>query len=170
MALGVSDPEGVYVPLWDTNIHAEMRAIAFGEWVSGYFAHGNLASKDFAQLNQRRFDIHEQPPTVSRMSEQDLNQATSIGVGSALDTSIISPGYFQKPLAEQALRSFSMGVRNMWNGIRICVLYGEACAWPMIYGVWWLEGVGESAGIEFIPIAGANHFVSVRCRRFTIAH
>lgn len=136
----------------------------FGTWVSGYFTHDDLASKDFAKLNQRNFDAPDiRPPTLFRMSAEEILLTTVVEVGAEFDTPVGSPGAFETPLQEQASRTLfdkDSEARAAWKGLDICVMYCEASPWPGIYGSWIIEKMGAGAGINFKSIASANHFVS----------
>ncbi|KJA13739.1 hypothetical protein HYPSUDRAFT_151241 [Hypholoma sublateritium FD-334 SS-4] len=164
-ALGVPNPEGAFLPLWGEGFTPGDPDNVFGTWVSGHFTHDNLASKDFSKLNQRNFHAPNiRPPTLSRMSAQEILSTTAVSIGAEFDTPVASPGAFEAPLQAQAARTLfdkDSEARAAWKELDICVMYCEASPWPGIYGSWIIEKMGKGAGIKFKSIAGANHFVRI---------
>ena len=65
-SLGVPFPPGYVDQLQDLSIPAEERAAAFGAWVSGYFVHASLTSRDHNDLEKVLPDSRKHLSTLSK--------------------------------------------------------------------------------------------------------
>ncbi|KAF9484137.1 alpha/beta-hydrolase [Pholiota conissans] len=160
VALGIPFQEGSYSPLADPNIPPQERIDAFKIWVSGYFQHGDLSKKDFAQLNQRDFETNARKPTVSTMSPEESTSIFDGLTGAEFDGPVISPGNFEgilRSLTSKAL--FDPEIRHEWSRLRIHFMYGEKTIWLVISSMWELEERARQAGIDYEFVTGANHFL-----------
>ncbi|KAF8961166.1 hypothetical protein BDZ97DRAFT_1664687 [Flammula alnicola] len=160
LALGIPYPPVAYFPLWEESIPQEDRNAVFAKWVAGYFRHGNLASRDFSQLNQRDFDTISRTPTTERMTDDELRSVTNFGPGAECEIPLGAPGIFTPVLADQLSRAlFDPKIRADWGGLEVCLLYSESTIWTIVYAAWILEERAKDGEISFKPVKDANHFV-----------
>ncbi|KAF9484142.1 alpha/beta-hydrolase [Pholiota conissans] len=160
VAFGIPCDEGTYSPLTDPSIPPQNRVDAFKIWVSGYFKHGDLSTKDFAQLNQRDFESNARKPTVSTMSDEECASMFDASTGAEFDAPVTSPGNFEsilRSLTPKAL--FDSEIRREWGRLRIHFMFGENTIWPIISPMWELEERARWAGIEHEFVKGGNHFL-----------
>ncbi|KAJ6544121.1 hypothetical protein B0H19DRAFT_1380459 [Mycena capillaripes] len=161
-ALGIASPPKAYVPLHDPDLAPEARGPAFGKWVTSYFTHGELSSRDPDQLNYRTPDPSKKP-TFDEMPLGELLNLVDFSVGTKCDTIIMEPPFASALSAVVSRTLFNPEIRAAWRETRIAYMYGEENPWNVHYAVWKVEErVKEANGqapINFQPIAGANHFL-----------
>ena len=149
----------MYTPLSDHDIAEEARGPAFAKWVSSYFDHGDLNSRDFSQLKQREAGTSKKP-TTDTISLEELSTITDLVPGVKCDTFIIISPTFSTVLAAQTTKAlFDPQIRKDWGGNPVSFVYGEASTWNIQYAAWNLEKHVEASAINFKAIPGANHFV-----------
>jgi hypothetical protein len=161
-------PPRDYIPLWDNDLPPEARGPAFAKWVSGYYIHGDLSTRDLDQLNYRRVDPSRKPST-DNMTTEELFSMTDFSAGTKGETIICEPP-FVKPLTQMRHKAlFNLETRNAWGNPKMWHLYGLSSTWNVLLSVWILEKEDEAFRkaynvgpyINFKPIEGANHFVSI---------
>ena len=160
---------GVYLPLKD--IPKEARAFAFAKWVSGYYKHGDLSSRDFSQLNQRESDTSKKPTTDTIPIEELLTIADS-GPGAKFETFLAESEAFLSVFMKQMTKAlFDPQICEDWGEHPVWFVYCEASTWNVHYAAWNLEKKDKASKVNFKLVPGANHFV---CRflvyRFVQTH
>ena len=161
-SLGIPAPSDGYCPLWDNDIPQEARGPPFVKWISSYFKHGDLSSRDFYQLAQREVDTSK-TPTIETIPQEELLTITDFVPGIHAETGILSEIEFSSILDKQTMKALlDPQVREDWGGHPVWLLYGEATAWNILHGAWELEKKFKASDVNFKSIPGANHFV----RRF----
>ncbi|KAF7348187.1 AB hydrolase-1 domain-containing protein [Mycena sanguinolenta] len=161
-AFGISDPPKAYVPLHDQDLAPADRGPAFGKWVTSYFIHGDLSTRDPDQLNYRNPDASKKA-TFEEMSIEELLKIVDFSVGIKCDTIVLESPFASilSMLVNKAL--FDPEIRAAWKGTEVSYMYGRAATWNIQFTVWDVERRVEAAKgntpIKFRPIEGANHFV-----------
>ncbi|KAJ7855636.1 hypothetical protein B0H14DRAFT_2754489 [Mycena olivaceomarginata] len=155
-ALGITKPPQSYLPLHDKELAPAERGPAFSKWVESYFVHGDLSTRDPAQLNFRHPDPSRKP-TYADMPPAEVLDIVDLSVGDKCDTILSEPPFagVLSAMVDKAL--FDPETRASWKG-------AKDSPGNMHFGVWDLErraeAAGGSASITFRPpIEGANHFV-----------
>ena len=150
-------PSGVYFPLKD--VPKEARASAFAKWVSSYYIHGDLNSRDFSQLNQHEGDPSKKP-TTDTIPLEELLTITDSGPGVKCETFLIESGHFLSIYIKQTMKAlFDPQIREDWGEHPVWFVYGEASLWDVHYTAWNLEEKVKASEINFKLVSGANHFV-----------
>ncbi|KAG6828471.1 hypothetical protein H0H92_007837 [Tricholoma furcatifolium] len=157
--LGIPDPSDAYVPLWDEALPADQRGSTFLKWISSYFQHGGLTSRNVSQLQKRSTDA------LKRTSTEGMNP------GSNPTTDNLSTTDFQRFDSFANMRAFSplltaqtnnlldAKVRATWGRPTILVLYGNASVWCDVHAAWFLEAAANASnGITVNAINGGNHY------------
>ena len=162
-ALGFPVPSGGYTPLLDQDIPEEARGPAFAKWVSSYYKHGDLSSRDVSQLNQREGDTSKKP-TTDTIPLEELLTITDFGPAAKCETFIIDSHQFISAFINQTTKAlFDPKIRESWGEENpVWFVYCEASFWLAVYAAWNLKKEDKNSEISFISIPGANHFV----RRF----
>ena len=159
-ALGFPIPSGGYNPLMDQDIPKESRGPAFSKWVSGYYKHGDLSSRDFSQLNQNEFDTSKKP-TTDTIPLEELLTITYSGPGVKCETFLGESEEFLSVFMKQTTKAFfDPQIREDWGEHPVWFVYCEASTWNVHYAAWNLEKDDKTSEIDFKLIPGANHFVS----------
>ena len=159
-ALGFPFPPGVDLHLKD--IPEEARGPAFAKWVSSYFKHGDLRSRDFSQLEQREGDPSKKP-TTDTIPLEELLAITDFGPCAKCETVLVESEEFLSIYIKQTTKAlFDPQIREGWGEHPVWFVYCEASIWNAHYTAWSLEKMVKTSEISFKLIPGANHFV----RRF----
>ena len=157
--LGTLMPSDGYTPLSDHDIPEEARGPAFAKWVSSYYKHGDLSSRDFSQLNQREGDTSKKP-TTDTIPLEELLTITDFGPASKSD-SFITASLQASVFVNQITKAlFDHQIREDWGDRPAWFVYCEASPWNVHYGAWNLESKDKASEIKFKLIPDANHFVS----------
>ena len=148
---------GVYLPLKD--VPKEARASAFAKWVSSYYKHGDLGSRDFTQLEQRVGDTSKKP-TTETIPLEELITIIDSGAGAKCDTFIIESLHFLPVFNKQTTKAlFDPKIREDWGERPVWCVCCEASIWDVHYAAWNLEEKDKISEINFKSVPGANHFV-----------
>jgi hypothetical protein len=163
-ALGIPIPPGGWTPLMDPDISDDARGPVFIKWVSSYFKHGDLSSRDFSQLKLRAGEGEtSKKPTTDTIPLDELLNITDIGPGAKCEVFLIDSGQFFSAFIKQTTKAlFDPQIRKNWGGHPVWFVYCEASFWNVHYAVWNLEKNDKASEINFKSVPGANHFV----RRF----
>ncbi|KAJ7618527.1 hypothetical protein FB45DRAFT_931848 [Roridomyces roridus] len=160
LSLGLPTPLGLLIPHTDPKIAPEDRGSAFVKWVSSYFVHGDLSTRNLNNLTYDNIDTLR-PPTISTLKPDDLHSMVDFAPGERYDN-IIGLDPFQDVVYKQTIKAlFDSKVRQVWGRAAFWSVYGDAEPWNIIYGGWFLEDQAKAAGLEIHSkiIQGCNHFL-----------
>jgi hypothetical protein len=157
---GFPIPSGVHSHLKD--IPVEARGPAFAKWVSSYFKHGDLSSRDFSQLEQHEGDTLK-IPTTDTIPLEELLSITDFGPVANCERVLVESEHFLSICMKQMTKAlFDPQIREDWGEHPVWFVYCEATIWNVHYTAWNLEEMDKTSEINFKAIPDANHFV----RRF----
>ncbi|CAK5266495.1 unnamed protein product [Mycena citricolor] len=167
---GVADPQGLYIPQNDPHIPANELGTFFSRWVSSFFVHGDLSTRDACALTYDRTDPHRLP-TTARIP---MNHLTDFAAGFKYDATLISSSFsgVAAKLVDKTL--FDVHVRGeLLKDTRFFVLSSSADSWTTIYASWKLEErmlaeAKPECSITFKMVEGANHFFMIEDPQGTI--
>lgn len=135
-----------------------MRLAAFSQWVTAYFDHGDLSTRDPSQL-ACIVPSQTHVPTVYNIPPEQWNDIVRQGEDTATDLAIL--GTFQGQLLRTYRKAFFD--EGIFPGVRRSVLVGDKSGTFAFFGLWALlddgEKLGGNVGIEFKMMEGTNHFV-----------
>jgi hypothetical protein len=148
----------------DHDIPEEARGPAFAKWVSSYYKHGDLSSRDFSQLNQREVDTSKKP-TTDTIPLEELLTITDSGPAAKSEKFIVDSLQLSTFMNQMTKALFDPQIRKDWGGHPVWFVYCEASPWNAHYGAWKLEEKDKASEIKFKLVPGANHFV---CQFFLV--
>ncbi|KAF7317637.1 AB hydrolase-1 domain-containing protein [Mycena kentingensis (nom. inval.)] len=181
-AFGISfpDPDRLLMPHTDPAIPPEQRPAAFALWVSSYFAHGDLSTRDIKVLSYPA-PAPDDPaalntPTVARLAPAELASMVDFVPGARYDDILGINGPLKDVIAASVQKAlWDPAVRKQWSrmhsasekancggGGGIWSVYGTAEPWNIIYTGWLFEDTAKAnpeTGIQFKVVEGINHFV-----------
>ncbi|KAJ7124504.1 Alpha/Beta hydrolase protein [Mycena epipterygia] len=159
LALGLPDPPGKFTPHTDPDIASDARGPAFAKWVSSYFIHGDLSTRNVEQLTYDNKDPLKQA-TVETIEPSVLFSIAGFAPAEKCDNTLVLPP-FEGLVAKQTNKAlFDPAVRSAWSNTKFWHLYGNAEPWNVIYAAWFLEGKSTpELPINVKLIEGCNHFV-----------
>lgn len=153
--------------LRDPSLSKEERAERFNEWVSAYYTHASLTSRDINDL--QLFPGSNSPRgTVARMSKEELKEVTCPEAVERSDAAIrgTKPEFFAERVR---LALYDDRTAQYLPKCRFDVIYCEKTGWAMVDSAWAFQKLREKAdeeGIKGRPLKiymmpNANHFVSI---------
>ncbi|KAK7053745.1 AB hydrolase-1 domain-containing protein [Favolaschia claudopus] len=160
LAFGIPTPPGWLIPQTDPRIAPEARGPAFAKWVSSYFIHGNLSSRNIDELTYDDTDP-DKSSTIETLTPEEFLGMTDFAPGDRYDNIVGLPP-FAAPVFEQTQKAlFNEAVRDAWRGTQFWNVYGDAEPWNIIYAAWFLEDLAIKSAfqINFKVIHGINHFL-----------
>ena len=141
------------------DIPEEARGPAFAKWVSSYFKHGDLSSRDFSQLEQLEGDPSKKP-TTDTIPLEELLTITDFGPLAKCETVLIESEHLLSIYVKQTMKAlFDPQIRKDWGEHPVWFVYCEATIWNVHYTAWKLEEKVKSSEVNFKVIPDANHFV-----------
>ncbi|KAI0669370.1 Alpha/Beta hydrolase protein [Trametes maxima] len=168
---GYAPAPGWWQPLLDITIPETERSARFSEWVTGYFAHGDVFA-DGASALEFRTPLTEPAPLFTRLSAEELAESTygppqePTGSENLIAQASIGHGTWGKDKdGALYLRDIVEGADD-WRRAEVRHVWCDRSVWEMPWGakllVEELEGarkVGKPVrDIAFVRVKGANHF------------
>ncbi len=160
IAIGSPRPPELWSPLIDTTLPEDQRLQAFVPYITGYFKHGDLASRDSSAISwcvPALFRV----PSAYNMSEKEMAETVYFAAGGN------DSMYFL--LGEAAIQDaykkacYDTTTRAIFPGMKIWVLCGDVTTGHGIPALWSIQDDNEANGGGFINlkwVPGANHTVS----------
>ena len=144
------------------DIPEEERGTFFVKWVSSYYKHGDLSTRDFSQLQQLEGDPSRKP-TADTMSLEELQSIMDFGPAVKYEMVFIDSKSFSSAFLKQTKKAlFDPQIREAWGEHPVSFVYCEDSIWNVHYAAWNLEKFEEfkASEINVRSIPRANHFVS----------
>jgi len=157
--LGDSMEPKHYTPLMDDQIPPEDRLEKFGYWVSSYFQHGDLSTRNLDVLSWvEPSTIH--PATLSNMTADEKKEIICIDKEPAYEVPYMVGS--KEQFADAYRKAFfGESVRTLFPGFKASFMAGELSPAFAISSYWMLENdikeTGKSFNLRFIP--DSNHFI-----------
>ncbi|KAJ7916277.1 hypothetical protein B0H13DRAFT_2323552 [Mycena leptocephala] len=162
-ALGVPNPSNWIMPHTDPDIAPEARGPAFAKWISSYFIHGDLSTRDLDQLTYNSTDPFKLS-TVESLKPEELFAIADFAPADKYDSIVGLPPFAGLVFKQTNKALFDSTVRAAWSGTKFWNLYGTAEPRDIIHAAWFLEDQSRAANcpelaINTKAIEGINHFV-----------
>ncbi|KAF8523962.1 hypothetical protein BU17DRAFT_43319, partial [Hysterangium stoloniferum] len=163
LPFGFQVPTRLYLPFSDNTIPEADLGQVFGSWVSSYFAHKDLASRDADNLVDKLPDPSKKS-TVSGMTEQELSSVVDFTPAQRSENAFMTT--MQPALFRQTCKAlFDRSTDTAWPNLKVWVLYGDCSPWPILFAAWEIEKMdmlrNKKRTMEHRVLNGANHFVSL---------
>ncbi|THH21249.1 hypothetical protein EW146_g258 [Bondarzewia mesenterica] len=158
-ALGLPAAPQNWVPQIDTSIPSDVRVPAFAQWVTAYFQHGNLSTRDPNVLSYV-LPATFRTPSIFNMSQSQFQSIVDTGVNPVIDSQLIA-------LAPQLLESYeganyNTTIRSLLPKMKNWFVTGDVSAAFGPYALWLVQNDNDAAGgglVNFKVIHGVNHFM-----------
>ena len=173
LCFGYPCPAGIYHPLHDLASPVEERIEKFAAWVPSYFTHGELLAFGLKALEDRNA-AEDVPPTVARMSAEDIAESTSAAGALGGCEDLFAKACFAHGVYEW-LRKKAFSLQDVpageddWRSVELRYIWCDRSIWEMPLLAWTLprelEEVEKTGGsvrkVNYVRLRGANHFVSL---------
>jgi len=160
VALGLPTPAQNWNPLADTTIPADLRLAAFGQWVTAYFDHPNITSRDLDSLSWVLTSTNR-TPTIYGIPADQLKAMLRLGDDAATDRPVLF--FFANQLLAAYRKAFyDAETSALFPHMKRSVLCGTNTAAFGLAGLWAVENDqavnGPTTEVTYKMINGANHF------------
>ncbi|KAF4612537.1 hypothetical protein D9613_012770 [Agrocybe pediades] len=163
-ALGAPDIPDRYIPLWDSSIQESQRGTIFATWLSSYFAHKDISSRDLDDLSLREPD-HSKSPTIQNMTLDELSsmiELTSKGEHD-YESIMVMSGFMPAVYRHTTKALFDRPEELPLTKLPVVHLLGACATWNIIYSAWFLQDMvsqlnGAQDPIKLKIMPEFNHF------------
>ena len=163
-ALGLPRAPKHWTPRLDESLPMHVRVSKMTRWLTGYFAHGDLSTRD---LDVIEYVLHSTSriPSLWNMSPKDIADIIDEGPHLVVDAPIITNC---QPQAAATYKKgmYSPAARGLLPKMKVWELVGDATLAPSLTTLWFLQDDDAAHGGGFINykvIPGHNHFVRPVC-------
>ncbi|KAI1787182.1 hypothetical protein LXA43DRAFT_1030311 [Ganoderma leucocontextum] len=160
VAFGLTLPPQSWSPQIDTSIPENYRQPGFVQWITAYFQHGDLSTRNVDVLEFIQPSIAH-VPSVFTMTQAQLDGMTDVAAADTGDTFIV--GYSQAALLPIYKKAFyDETVRAAFPLMKALEFAGDITANFGIVALWQIEDDNTAAGGGFVTskiLTGTNHFV-----------
>ncbi len=164
VAIGSPRPSQIWSPVIDTTLPEEQRTPAFVVWITSYFKHGDLSTRNTDVLEYwipARFRV----PTIFNLSDDEYARAVCIPPGEKSEMLFM---FFCEPAIQQTYNKacYDKSIRDLFPGLDIWVLSGDVTSPHGLPAFWSMEDDDAKHGGGFVKfgwVPGANHFVRLSC-------
>lgn len=161
VSIGTPFPPQTWSPTIDTSIPADVRQAAFIEWITSYFQHGDLSTRD---PNVLSFYIPAlfHTPSVFNMTDAQVAAMTNPATAAGSDELIIL-NLQPQLLISYRKALFNNTIRSFLPKMKVMEFTGDTTAEFGIVAFWSIQDDDAAAGgglVNFNLVPGINHFVS----------
>ncbi|KAI9066184.1 hypothetical protein FKP32DRAFT_1566420 [Trametes sanguinea] len=158
-ALGTPIAPGSWWPQLDDSIPVDIQGPATVQWLTSYFQHGNISTRDPSVLSLILPSI-ARPPSIFNMTQAQVDGMTNIAPSLGSDGLLLVNG---APQLLDSYRSalFNASVRNALPRMKASLIVGDMSLQFGITGFWNVQEDNEAAGggfVNFTLVHGFNHF------------
>ncbi|OSD07661.1 hypothetical protein PYCCODRAFT_1401603 [Trametes coccinea BRFM310] len=158
-ALGTPIAPGSWWPQIDDSISVDIQGPATVQWLTSYFQHGNISTRDPSVLSLILPSI-ARPPSIFNMTQSQVDGMTNIAPSLGSDEFLIVNG---APQLLDSYRSalFNASIRNALPRMKASLIAGDMSLQFGITGLWNVQEDDEAAGggfVNFTVVHGFNHF------------
>lgn len=160
IALGLPSPAKNWVPLLEQSIPEDLRWMAFVQWMTAYFDHGDLSTRDLDVLSYV-LPGTSRVPSIFNMSKSDVESMVSAGKEAATDLPFL---FLFAPQLQAAYRKtfYEPKTAKLLPHLRVTYVVGEqGPSWGPA-ALWLIqdhEKEQQSGRVTTKLVPGANHFV-----------
>ncbi|EKM49711.1 uncharacterized protein PHACADRAFT_188757 [Phanerochaete carnosa HHB-10118-sp] len=160
VTLGTPMPPKAWSPHIDTTVPQELRDPFFGHWISSYFKHGDISTRDLDVLSYIVPGTFR-APSIYSMSEEQLAKMT---YDPPAQTSDLPFMIFCSAAANASYRKafFDKDVRAALPGMMVAVIMGDATSALSLAAYFAVQNDDDALGggfVRFKELHGTNHFV-----------
>jgi len=159
LSIGMSNPPKHYNPLFDPEVPEEQRGVAFAQWISSYFTHGDLSTRNLDHLSYKSPDPSRKA-SIANMDPAEFGSIVDMAPVTRSEPFLITK--FAALFSQQTSKAlFDPVTRAYWTGTDIWLLYGDSSPWNVIYPAWEFEKRAKADGqpVKFHVMKDAHHFV-----------
>ena len=154
-AFGILSPDGQKQTLLQ-----EDRWPQFVHLTSSYYMHGDLSTRNVANLEFKHPDLNRKS-VVASLSPQEISFLTDTEVADRSDIFFLA---YRTVLFNQMRKAlFNSEIQSLWPKLDMWLLYCDSSAGSMTYAAWEIEKItktNSSYPVQILTIEDAHHLVS----------
>lgn len=162
VAIGADSPPQIWSPQIDTSIPEDIRLPMFTQWITSYFHHGDLSTRNTSVLSYV-LPATFHAPSIFNMTSSQMSSIVEEWQNNAID-SPFQTNFKRQNAASYVRACYDPATKVLWPNMKIWEVVGDAtCSFPLT-GLFSLQNDNDARGggfINFNIIRNANHFVSV---------
>lgn len=153
-------PPGTWTPATDDSIPLADKTPFFAQWLTAYFAHADVTSRDpdaLAHITPDPLRV----PSIYSIARAGLGRLTH--EPPAMGSEMLVMVFLGRQLAEGYRKACFGEVRERMPGVKVWALCGDSTASFGVQAMWAIEDDDKASGGGFVKtrwIAGGNHLVS----------
>jgi hypothetical protein len=160
VALGFPRTPKTYVPIFDEEIPQRESFTEFAIWVSSYFTHGDLSTRNVDNLEFKMPDSTK----LSMAASLSLDKRNSlVDKSAAVRSDVTFLTALESPLFKQTNKAlFDPETRAHWPNLGIWVVSCDSSPGTTIHAAWELEklaALNKDMHLQFLMINDAHHIV-----------
>ena len=159
---GLPMPAQIYSPELDTFIPEGSRLRAMVIWLTSYFQHGDLSTRD-TNIIEYVVPATSRQPSIYNMSQKDMTEIIEEAPYSAFDTPM-ALNCMPQTHAVYERANFDKSIKALLPHLKIWVLTGGATLSFPIAALWTIQDDEKAHGcndINYKMLPHMNHFVSL---------
>ncbi|THH19421.1 hypothetical protein EW146_g1768 [Bondarzewia mesenterica] len=160
IAFGLPFPPQTFSPQIDTSIPAKARIPAFTLWITSYFQHGDLSTRDTNVL-EYVLPATFRMPSIWNMSSVEIADIIDEGPNSTVETPF-ALNFMTQALAVYNKATFDKSTRALLPHLKVWEISGDATASFSLAALWSMQDDDKAHGgnnINYKIVPGANHFM-----------
>lgn len=159
VGFGLPLPPKIFSPQIDPFIPADKQSTAFVIWITSYFQHGDLASRDVDVLEYVLPSL-SRAPTIWNMTATERADIIDDGPNLGIDTPF-ALNFMPQTLAVLRASAFNKDIRKRFPRLQIWEITGDAAPSFGLNAFWSIQDEATAhscTDIHFKMIHGINHF------------
>jgi hypothetical protein len=157
IALGLPLPASNWSPHMSPTIPADKHSAMFTSWITSYFDHGDLSTRDVSVLSYHVPSPFRRP-TIYDMTADEIAETAD-------QRPVELPGMFMSMAQANATyrkACYSADVKALVPSLKTTFFTGDRAASYSLAALWSMEDDNKAEGgnLKFVVVPGANHFVS----------
>lgn len=159
-SFGLPTPPQLWSPAVDVSIPIDDKLPFFVQWITSYFDHGDLSTRDFDSISYIVPSLRR-APTIYTMTEEERARIVQVAAALKFDRPFLVNC---EPQMNATYNNVCYGkkIKELLPSMKIWMLSGTSTASFSLLTFWMTEDDNQSHGgghIDFKRIHGANHFV-----------
>ena len=160
-SMGAPLAPNAWMPLIEDTIPAEDKIPAFANWITSYFEHGNLSTRDLNVLSTV-VPSNKRVPVIYEFNDEETTEIIT-EIGTTMDLALLAESFV--PLFQQQYRKavFNATTRAFWKDMEVVAVTGNSTSNLSIAAFWTFQMDTEAQGgtlVQFKLLPGPNHLVS----------
>ncbi|KAF7424175.1 hypothetical protein PC9H_009478 [Pleurotus ostreatus] len=158
LSFGLPFPPKTYTPLADMSIPADKRGLSFVAWITSYFQHGDLSTRNLDVI-EYVVPAFSHTPSIWNMTLSDISEMVD-EPGLNVDMGLL--GFIATNGASYKSATFDKSIKSRFTHLQFWLLIGDLTSSFGLAALWSIQDDDKANGgdnVHYKVISGANHFM-----------